>query len=116
MLRLRGKYSGSVVVVFLVGLVLCPPSFGANESSYRYCLFTGYFGVNSFLGSLAQKLASRDGVMGDTVCQATWKQGYEVGERMRRGSKVSAGDMKVVREAIAFSDHVYSFIIRGANL
>ena len=114
--RLRRKYSGSMIVVFVACLVLCAPAFGANERSYRYCLFAGYFGVDSFLGVLAQKLASRDGVIMDTVCHATWKQGYEVGERMRRGSKVSTADMSVVSEAGAFSDHVYSFIIRGANL
>jgi hypothetical protein len=88
----------------------------ADNSRYKYCLFAGYFGVNSFLGDLSQKLAARDGLIGDSVCQTTWKQGYEIGQRALNGQAKSRDDIQVMMEAGSFSDQVYSFIIKGAGL
>lgn len=104
--------SRAIIFIFLFASI----SANAGDSSYRYCLFAGYFGVNSFLGVVAQKLAVRDRVIGDTVCTATWKQGYEAGERVRAGRATAQEDQQIMLEANAFSDRVTDFIIRGAKL
>ena len=104
------------LLILLIVLIFAPVSAYAKESSYKYCLFAGYFGVNSFLGDLAQKLAARDRVIGDSVCTATWKQGYETGQRALSGQAKSKEDVQVMIEAGAFSDQVYDFIIKGAKL
>ena len=104
------------LLTLLIVLIFAPVATYANKSSYKYCLFAGYFGVNSFLGDLAQKLAVRDGVIFDSVCTATWKQGYEVGQRALSGQAKSKEDVQVMLEAGTFSDQVYDFIIKGAKL
>lgn len=103
----------SLLSVVLLALSSSP--IYANETSYKYCLFAGYFGVNTFLGDLSQKLAARDGVIGEGVCQATWRHGYEIGQRAVHGQAKSNEDIKVMLEAGVFSDKVYEFIIKGAG-
>jgi hypothetical protein len=56
------------------------------------------------------------GVIFDSVCTATWKQGYEVGQRALSGQAKSKEDVQVMLEAGAFSDQVYDFIIKGTKL
>lgn len=103
-------------ITFIFVALLTPITATANDSNYKYCSFAGYFGVNTFMGDLAVQIASQRGLIGDTTCQAAWRQGYEVGEKARRGQAKAQLEIQLMLEASAFSTKVNNFIIQGAGL
>ena len=93
----------SLLSLTLVAMLSLSPT-GAKASNYKYCLYAGFYGNDSFLGMLAERLAAREGILGDTVCTATWKQAYEVHQKVVRGNAKSQEDTQIWLEANAFGE------------
>ena len=88
----------------------------ANESNYKYCLYAGYFGIDSFLGGLSVKLIEKHHLLPSSICSVAIKQGYEVSKRIQTGDTPSEDDARIMFEAKQFSDKAYEFIIKGSGL
>lgn len=94
-------------------------SVAQEEEKYAYCLYSGYFGINSFLGGIAMELAQKDGPLTTesmAICGAAIAKGNKVGERVKNGSVPSEEDIQIIIQASKFSKRVYKSVIKGAGL
>lgn len=98
---------------------LVPYQASALSEDYKFCAISGYFHAHSpdgFLTSLALQKRFEDKSKGtDATCQALWKEGKAVGERIIKRSAVARSDEEIFRAAAEFQARIESFVLKGAG-
>jgi hypothetical protein len=101
----------------IVSLLLLPFSALAGPD-YTYCEITGLaLGANKeFVGSVSARIVNRQGLTGESGCQAVWKDSYATGKRLSAGGKWSDLDSVKWQKLQDFETKVLDSVINGLHL
>ena len=97
-------------------LLLSAPSIAAPD--YTYCEITGLaLGADKeFVGSVSARILDRQGLTGDSGCQAVWRDSYVTGKRLSAGGQWSDLDRVKWQKLQDFETKVLDTVISGLNL
>lgn len=80
---------------------------------YHYCEIAGLaFGADKeFIGSIASRIANRQGIILDAGCRAVWKDSFETGKRLSAGGTWSDLDNVKWQKLAAFEAKIIDRLI-----
>lgn len=81
-----------LVVLIALGVLL--PSVAHAAPDYKHCEIAGLaLGAGKdFVGSVASRMAEKDGLIGTAGCTAVWQDAYQKGKRLSSGQNWSQLD------------------------
>lgn len=102
-----------VLKIGLAALMTMPVASLASEEKTGYCELAGLaFGADKDLvGSIAARLVTRSGLMGDATCQSIWSEGFRQGERIASGAQDTSDDIYAWERLQSFENRVLDSII-----
>jgi hypothetical protein len=88
------------------------------EPDYTYCEITGLaLGADKeFVGSVAARIVDRQGLTGESGCQAVWQDAYRTGKRLSAGGQWSQLDAVKWGKLQAFETKVLDSVINSLHL
>lgn len=107
-----------VKVLILLGLLFLQNHVIAADK-FSICTTGGYYSgaENKFLSELAHYMANKKNVLTDPECAANWKVGERVARKLTDSGKLTTDfEHAIFKQAIEFSDRVYSKISNGIDL
>ena len=97
-------------------LLFSSSAFAAPD--YTYCEIAGLaLGADKeFVGSVAARIVDRQGLIGESGCQAVWKDSYATGKRLSAGGQWSDLDSVKWQKLQDFETKVLDSVISGLQL
>ena len=101
----------------IISLLLLPLS-STGAPDYTYCEITGLAlgAEKEFVGSVAARIVDRQGLTGESGCQAVWKDAYRTGKRLSTGGQWSELDAVKWRKLQDFEAKVLDSVINSLQL
>ena len=99
----------------LVALLSFPTS---ATPDYTYCEITGLAlaADKDFVESVASRIVDRQGLTGESGCQAVWQDAYRTGKRLSAGGQWSEQNALKWRKLQDFETKVLDSVINGLQL
>ena len=104
-------------LLVLAAFLLLP--FAASAApDYNYCEITGLaLGADKeFVGSVASRIVDKQGLTGDSGCQAVWADAYQKGKRLSAGGQWSKLDFVTWQKLQDFEAKVLDGVIKNLQL
>ncbi|KGM54899.1 hypothetical protein N800_02235 [Lysobacter daejeonensis GH1-9] len=102
----------------VVASLLLLPFTASAAPDYKYCEITGLaLGADKeFVGSVAARIVDKQGLTGESGCQAVWADAYQKGKRLSAGGQWSKLDMVTWQKLQDFETKVLDSVINGMQL
>jgi len=116
---MKQKYiSTNFGIVVCITLLLASNKTLSDESRYDFCAISGFYeGMGDvMLSNLALTKMVDEGSVGNSTCNAVYRDAISAGQYMARNGKArNRNDNEILLKATDFKSKIYRFILNGSG-